>query len=145
MSNNELLMNTEPQNNDNGFIKSLSEYFARFISRFKGSTAEDLNAAIVEEGRTAEEKEQLLEMCEEVDNYHRRLQELRESGLSPGKWLEKEIDAELENIEPGISSESKTEFKKFIFEQFATDIEANTEALSEELDQTVDIAKGGQK
>lgn len=137
-------MNTEPQNNDNGFIKSLSDYFTRFISRFKGYAAEDLNAAIVEEGNTDEEKEQLQEMCEEVDNYHRRLKELRVSGLTPGKWLEKEIDAELENIEPEMSSESKEEFKKFIFDQFATDIEANAEALSEELDQTVDIAQGGQ-
>lgn len=137
-------MKTEPQNNDFDFIKSLSNYFTKFITRFKGHTTEEFNAAIVEEGRTEEEKEQLQEMCEEVDNYHRRLKELRESGLTPGKWLEKEIDAELESIEPEISSESKEEFKKFIFEQFATDIEANADALSDELDQTVAVAKGGQ-
>lgn len=136
-------MKTEPQNNDFGFIKSLSDYFTKFISRFKGHTTEDLNAAIVEEGRTEEEKEQLQEMCEEVDNYHRRLKELRESGLTPGKWLDEEIERELKKVNKEIESGTSEEVKKLLTEQFIADIENNCEALSDELDQTVEIAKKG--
>ena len=136
-------MKTEPQNNDFDLIKSLSDYFAKFISRFKGHTTEDLNAAIVEEGRTEEEKEQLQEMCEEVDNYHRRLKELRESGLTPGKWLDEEIERELKKVNKEIESGTSEEVKKLLTEQFIADIENNCEALSDELDQTVEIAKKG--
>lgn len=136
-------MKTEAQNNDNDFIKSLSDYFTKFISRFKGHTTEDLNAAIVEEGRTEEEKEQLQEMCEEVDNYHRRLKELRESGLTPGKWLDEEIDKELKKVDKEIEPGTSEEVKKLLTEQFIADIENNCDALSDELDQTVEIAKKG--
>lgn len=136
-------MKTEPQNNDFDFIKSLSDYFTKFIPRFKGYTTKELNAAIVEEGRTEEEKEQLQEMCEEVDNYHRRLKELRESGLTPGKWLDEEIERELKKVNKEIESGTSEEVKKLLTEQFIADIENNCEALSDELDQTVEIAKKG--
>lgn len=136
-------MKPEPQNNNFDFIKSLSDYFTKFISRFKGHTTEDLNAAILEEGRTEEEKEQLQEMCEEVDNYHRRLKELRESGLTPGKWLDEEIDKELKKVDKEIEPGTSEEVKKLLTEQFIVDIENNCDALSDELDQTVEIAKKG--
>ena len=130
-------------NKEFNFIKSLSDFYMKFVSKFKDENLSNINDDIIHLGRTEEEKEQLQEMCDEIDYYHRRLKDLRESGMTPGKWLEKEIELELEKVDPEVSTESKEEFKKFIFDQFGKDVEAQAEALDEELNQTVDIAKGG--
>lgn len=130
-------------NKEFNFIKSLSDFYQKIVTKLYDEHNSNMNNAIVELGRTEEEKEQLQEMCDEIDSYHRRLKDLRESGMTPGKWLEKEIEAELEKVDPEVSSESKEEFKKFVFDQFGRDVEAQTEALDDELNQTVDIAKGG--
>ncbi len=137
------MSSTEEPNNGYDFIKSLSNFYKKLVSKFKDENPSNINNEIVYLGRTEEEKEQLQEMCDEIDSYHRRLKDLRESGMTPGKWLEKEIEAELEKVDPEVSSESKEEFKKFVFDQFGRDVEAQTEALDDELNQTVDIAKGG--
>lgn len=134
-------MNTNEVKKEFDFVKSLSEYYKRLVSKFKSDSKLDLNAAIMEEGRTDEEKEQLQEMCEEVDNYHRRLKELRESGLTPGKWLDGEVEKELKEIDKELESGAIEEVKKSMADQFIADIEDNCEALSAELDQTVEIAK----
>lgn len=130
-------------NKEFNFIKSLSDFYMKFVSKFKDENLSNINDDIIHLGRTEEEKEQLQEMCDEIDSYHRRLNDLRKSGMTPGKWLEKEIETELEKVDPEVSSESKEEFKKIIFDQFGKDVEAQAEALDEELNQTVDIAKGG--
>lgn len=130
-------------NTEFNFIKSVSDFYMKFVSKFKDENPSNINNEIVYLGRTEEEKEQLQEMCDEIDSYHRRLKDLRESGMTLGKWIEKEIEAELEKVDPEVSSESKEEFKKFVFDQFGRDVEAQTEALDDELNQTVDIAKGG--
>lgn len=129
------------------FIKSVSDFFKKLVLKFENEDNEDvekMNAAIVEVGRTEDEKEQLQDMCDEIDSYHRRVKEYRESGMTVGKWFEKEVEKELEKADPEISSESKDEFKKFVVDQLGKDIEAQAEALDEELDQTVNIAEGGE-
>ena len=125
------------------FIKSLSDFYKKFVLKFKDNNKSNINDDIIELGRTEEEKEQLQDMCDEIDAYHRRLKELRESGMTPGKWLEKEIEIELEKADPEVSTESKEVFKKFIFDQFGNEVAVQAETLNEELDQTVEIAKGG--
>lgn len=130
-------------NKEFNFIKSLSDFYNGIVLKFKDNDESKINDDIIELGRTEEEKEQLQEMCDEIDSYHRRLKDLRESGMTQGKWLEKEIETELEKVDPEVSSESKKEFKKFVFDQFGRDVEAQTEALDDELNQTFDIAKGG--
>ena len=137
------MIDTNTVNNEFDFIKSLSDFYKELVAKFKDKSEPDMNASVVEIGRTEEEKEQLQDMCDEIDAYHRRLKNLRESRMTPGKWLEKEIELELEKVDPEVSTESKEEFKKFIFDQFGKDVEAQAEALDEELNQTVDIAKGG--
>lgn len=130
-------------NKEFNFIKSLSDFYQKIVTKLYGEHNSNMNNAIVELGRTEEEKEQLQDMCDEIDAYHRRIKELRNSGMTPGKWLEKEIEKELENADPEVSTESKEEFKKFIFDQFGNEVEVQAETLNEELDQTVEIAKGG--
>lgn len=137
------MSNIDEPNKEFNFIKSLSDFYKKFVLKFKDNNESKINDDIIELGRSEEEKEQLQDMCDEIDAYHRRLKDLRESGMTPGKWLEKEIELELEKVDPEVSTESKEEFKKFIFDQFGKDVEAQAEALDEELNQTVDIAKGG--
>jgi hypothetical protein len=56
-------MNADEVKKEFDFVKSLSEYYKRLVSKFKSDSKLDLNAAIIEEGRTDEEKEQLQELC----------------------------------------------------------------------------------
>lgn len=135
------MSSTNVVHEDYNFIKAVSDFYKQLFTRFKDNDNSDLNDAIVEIGRTEEEQEQLQEMCDEIDAYHGRIRELRESGLTPGNWLEKEIETELEKVDSEVAPESKEEFKKFIFEQFGKDIAVQVEALEEEMDQTVNIAK----
>lgn len=137
------MSNIDEPNKEFNFIKSLSDFYKGIVLKFKDNDESKINDDIIELGRTEEEKEQLQDMCDEIDAYHRRLKNLRESGMTPGKWLGKEIETELEKVDPEVSSESKEEFKKFVFDQFGRDVEAQTEALDDELNQTFDIAKGG--
>lgn len=137
------MSNIDDLNNEFNFIKSLSDFYKKFVLKFKDNNKSNINDDIIELGRTEEEKEQLQDMCDEIDAYHRRLKELRESGMTPGKWLEKEIEIELEKADPEVSTESKEVFKKFIFDQFGNEVAVQAETLNEELDQTVEIAKGG--
>lgn len=137
------MSNIDELNNEFNFIKSLSDFYKKFVLKFKDNNKSNINDDIIELGRTEEEKEQLQDMCDEIDAYHRRLKELRESGMTPGKWLEKEIEIELEKADPEVSTESKEVFKKFIFDQFGNEVAVQAETLNEELDQTVEIAKGG--
>lgn len=135
--------NTDEQNKEFDFIESLYDFYKEIFSKLENKDKSSLISSTVELGRTKDEKEQLQEMCDEVDSYHEKIKELRESGMTPGKWLEKEIETELEKADPEVSKESKEEFKKFIFDQFGEDIEAQADALDEEFEQTVEIAKGG--
>lgn len=135
--------NTDEQNKEFDFIESLYDFYKKIFSKLENKDKSSLKSSTVELGRTKDEKEQLQEMCDEVDSYHEKIKELRESGMTPGKWLEKEIETELEKADPKVSKESKEEFKKFIFDQFGEDIEAQADALDEEFEQTVEIAKGG--
>lgn len=135
--------NTDEQNKEFDFIESLYDFYKKIFSKLENKDKSSLKSSTVELGRTKDEKEQLQEMCDEVDSYHEKIKELRESGMTPGKWLEKEIETELEKADPEVSKESKEEFKKFIFDQFGEDIEAQADALDEEFEQTVEIAKGG--
>ena len=137
------MSNIDELNNEFNFIKSLSDFYKKFVLKFKDNNKSNINDDIIELGRTEEEKEKLQDMCDEIDAYHRRLKELRESGMTPGKWLEKEIEIELEKADPEVSTESKEVFKKFIFDQFGNEVAVQAETLNEELDQTVEIAKGG--
>ena len=135
--------NTDEQNKEFDFIESLYDFYKKIFSKLENKDKSSLRSSTVELGRTKDEKEQLQEMCDEVDSYHEKIKELRESGMTPGKWLEKEIETELKKADPKVSKESKEEFKKFIFDQFGEDIEAQADALDEEFEQTVEIAKGG--
>lgn len=137
------MIDTNIVNGEFNFIKSISDLYKELVAKFNGKSELDLNASIVEIGRTEEEKGQLQEMCDDIDSYHRRIKQLRESGLTPGKWLEKEIENELEKVDPQVSYESKEEFKKFILDQFGKEIGAQADALDEELNQTVNITEGG--
>lgn len=139
--------NTKQNNKEErkSFLTTLSEHMKRIADLFSKSDNKSANDKIIFAGRTEEEKDQLKEMCEEIDDYHRDLKELRGSELSPGKWLDKKIDKELEAADSEVTHEDKDNVKEFVMNEFKKDIEAQTDALSDELDITSDNIKGGDR
>lgn len=49
-------------NKEFNFIKSLSDFYMKFVSKFKDENLSNINDDIIHLGRTEEEKEQLQEM-----------------------------------------------------------------------------------
>ena len=82
------MIDTNIVNGEFNFIKSISDLYKELVAKFNGKSELDLNASIVEIGRTEEEKGQLQEMCDDIDSYHRRIKQLRESGLIQNELLE---------------------------------------------------------
>ncbi|MBQ0057515.1 MAG: hypothetical protein KBT20_07655 [Bacteroidales bacterium] len=134
------------KNTRNDFLRNLSIHMTRFLERINPSSLDDTEKIIVSMARTQDEKEQLEAMCEDNRKSRQRLEELRESrksGLGHGEWLENMVDKELYDVYPEISEHEKQDVKQFLIDRFYEDIEANADALNEELDQTTEIAKGG--
>jgi len=100
------------------------------------------NATIVSTGRNDEEKEQLRAMCEEEDLYEKRLSDLRKSNLKPQDWLNKFIDEQLDASCDSITADAKDLVKQTIIDETGMSIEAQADSLDEEMEQTLNIAKG---
>ena len=118
----------------------------RFLERINPNSLEDTEKIILSMSRTQDEKEQFEAMCEDNRKSRQRLKELREarkSGLEHGEWLENMVDKELYDVYPEISDHENQDVKQFLVDRFYEDIEANTDALNEEINQTTEIAKGG--
>lgn len=126
-------------------VESMRNHIKKLVGLSKDKTPDELDAAIIAAGRTEVEKEQLREMCEEEDLYEQRLAELRKSGMQPGQWLNHFIDKELEAACDSISTEAKDIVKLAIMDETGKAIEAQAESLDIEMEQTMDIMKGGQK
>lgn len=126
-------------------IDSMRAYIKKLVGLSKDKKPNEIDAAIIAAGRTDVEKEQLREMCEEEDLYEQRLAELRKSGMQAGQWLNHFIDKELETVCDSISTEAKDIVKQAIMDETGKVIEAQAESLDIEMEQTIDIMKGGQK
>lgn len=126
-------------------IDSMRAYIKKLVGLSKDKKPNEIDAAIIAAGRTDVEKEQLREMCEEEDLYEQRLAELLKSGMQAGQWLNHFIDKELETACDSISTEAKDIVKQAIMDETGKVIEAQAESLDIEMEQTIDIMKGGQK
>ena len=60
------MIDTNIVNGEFNFIKSISDLYKELVAKFNGKSELDLNASIVEIGRTEEEKGQLQEMCDDM-------------------------------------------------------------------------------
>lgn len=136
-------MTEEPK--EFSIVDSMRNHIKKLVGLSKDKTKDKIDAAIIAAGRTNEEKEQLREMCEEEDLYEQRLAELRKSGMKPGQWLNHFIDKELEAACDSISTEAKDIVKQAIMDETGKAIEAQAESLDIEMEQTMDIMKGGLK
>lgn len=113
------------------FIKVFIEHIKATFKKFQGedlSTAKNLD--FIELGRTDEEKEQISEMCERVDEEYRLLAELRASGLSPEDWIKKKGDEILDDCTP----EEREEIIRVVEEDAVIEVEDQTDALEAEVE-----------
>lgn len=124
-------------------VDSMLNHIKNLTGLCKNKSQKEIDKAIITAGRTDEEKEQLREMCEEEELYEKRLAELRNSNMQPGKWLNHFIDKELDSACDSISSEAKVLVKQAVIDETGKAIEAQAESLDVEMEQTMDILKGG--
>lgn len=124
-------------------VDSMLNHIKNLTGLCKNKSQKEIDKAIITAGRTDEEKEQLREMCEEEELYEKRLAELRNSNMQPGNWLNHFIDKELDSACDSISSEAKVLVKQAVIDETGKAIEAQAESLDVEMEQTMDILKGG--
>lgn len=133
-------LNNETKAQDFFFVQSMSKYIVQFFERIKDLKDDDVDLKLVGNEADDEKKELIQAMCEDVDLYYKRLNEMRSSGLTPGKWYEREIENCVEEVYPGVTPEEVDEVKKTIASAIDDEIIISTEVLADEIDPTKDIA-----
>lgn len=132
-------LNTIPKNEEFlsgsdsfNFIKVFIEHVKNVFRKFNANDSQSVsNLNFIELGRTEEEKEQIEEMCNRVDEESRLLEELKKSGLTPEEW----IRGKSEEILNGCSTEEREEILNAIEEESRIETEEQTDALESIVDE----------
>lgn len=131
-------------NNGQGtdFLQSMGKHIVQFFGKIRGLNGEYVNQKLIGDDPNEEKKELIREMCEDVEQYYKRLNEMRSSKLTPGKWFEREIENNIVEVYPEVTPEETDEVKRAIASAIDEEIVISTEVLADEIDQTKDIANG---
>ena len=114
------------------FIKVFIEHIKKVFSKFNANNSQSVsNLSFIELGRTEEEKEQIEEMCNRVDEESRLLEELKKSGLTPEEWIRKKSEEILNEC----STEEREEILNAIEEESVIETEEQTDALETIVDE----------
>lgn len=123
------------------FLHSIGNYIVSLIGKLKGKRGKEIDQEIINSARSDEEREALQEMCNDVDTYYRKRRELRESGLSNGKWLERETEQMVKEVYPEATDDDIREVKRAVAEGMDKNIEAIADELDREMDEPAKAAK----
>ena len=124
------------------FLQSMGKHIVQFFGKIKGLNGDHVNQKLIGDEPDDEKQELIREMCEDVELFYKRLNEMRLSGLTPSKWFECEIENNIVEVYPEVTPEETDEVKRAIASAIDEEIVISTEVLADEIDQTKDIASG---
>lgn len=85
------------------FLKVFVEHLTRNFKHFVGKDlANAKNADFIDRGRTDEERNQIAELCESIDEHYALLAELRNSNKEPEDWLKEKTEEILSDCTPEV-------------------------------------------
>ena len=120
------------------FVGHVTEIFKKFTNT-DGTLKSPENKEFIDLGRDEQERKQIEEFCQDIDEQNRLLVELQEfKAQDPNHtaqdWLKLKGEAELADC----SSEERETILQFINEQQESDIEGQTEALENILEKAIE-------
>ncbi|MBQ7529408.1 hypothetical protein IJT10_05855 [bacterium] len=125
------------------FFQSIGRYFVKFYESIRGLKGSQVNEALVNQEKDEEKRAAIRDICEYVDRYDQKLQEMRASGLEPSEWLERELEASVKGAYPEVTSEEMDALKDRFVAAMDKDLELTTDIVSEEfkeLKEMVEVA-----
>ncbi len=98
-----------------------------------GKDDKDIDNLLIQQGRTEEEKVVINDICEEVDLEHKLMNDLKNSGLDSGEWLEREIETATKEMYPNATPEEIELVKQEVENGMEKEIESEADSLEKEI------------
>lgn len=98
-----------------------------------GKNEDEVDVMLINQANNEEEENTIREICAEIDLEHNLMDELENSGMDSGKWLEREIENATKEFYPNATSEEIEMVKKRVQEGMEVEIESEIEILEDEL------------
>ena len=118
------------------FSELQQSFFKHLCSLFEltlGKDDKDIDNILIQQGRTEDEKKVINDICEEVDLEHRLMNDLKNSGLDSGEWLEREIETVTKEMYPNATPEEIELVKQEVEDGIEKEIESEADSLEEEM------------
>lgn len=118
-------------------FKELQESFLKHLRSLldltAGKSEEEVNEILIEQADSEEEKRVIREIHEEIDLEHQLTQDLENSEMDPGEWLEKQIENGVKELIPDATTEDVETVKEKVAERMEEDIKYEAEEFDKEI------------
>lgn len=113
--------------------QSFFYHLRKLLDLMPGRTEDEVNDLLTKQADSEEEKKVFREICEEVDIEHKLKDELANSSMDSGEWLEREIENTTKELYPDATPEEIEMVKQKVEDGMEDEIGAEAESLEEEM------------
>lgn len=120
----------------NKFTELQQSFFKHLRNLFdlsSGKDEDEVNDMLINQANSEKEKKVIQEICAEVDIEHRLMDELENSGMDSGEWLEREIENTIKELYPNATTEEVEMVKQRVQDGMEEEIESEVDILEGEL------------
>lgn len=118
-------------------FKELQESFLKHLRSLldltAGKSEEEVNEILIEQADSEEEKRVIREIYEEIDLEHQLTQDLENSEMDPGEWLENQIENGVKELIPDATTEDIETVKEKVAECMEEEIKYEAEEFDKEI------------
>lgn len=126
-------------------LKNLLQSFIKHLRTLLDLTSEksedDVNEILIKQANSEEEKRVFREICEDIDLEHRLMQELENSGIDSGEWLERKIESEVKELIPDATAEDIERVKEEVANNMEEEIKQDAEEFEKEISDIQSLVK----
>lgn len=118
-------------------LSELQESFSKHLGKLLNLTLDkdehEVDYILVKQATGEEEEKVIHEICNEIDLRHKLMDELQNSGMQPGEWLESEIENTTKELYPNATPEEIEMVKQKVEEGMEEEIGLEADSLKEEI------------
>lgn len=118
-------------------FKELQESFMKHLRSLmdftSGKSEHEVNEILIEQAGSEEEKRVIREICEDIDLEHQLMQDLEQSEMDPGEWLESQIENSVKEMIPDATPDDIETVKDKVAECMEDDLKYEAEEFDKEI------------
>ena len=118
-------------------FKELQESFMKHLRSLmdftSGKSEHEVNEILIEQAVSEEEKRVIREICEDIDLEHQLMQDLEQSEMDPGEWLESQIENSVKEMIPDATPDDIETVKDKVAECMEDDLKYEAEEFDKEI------------